>query len=89
MHGPPDDHMGRGMLLFAALMLVLALWMSIGGNQWRDAVLWYALAIFFGSYGALLGGASERWHRPLLVLGLAAGLVAFVAALRSVGVRLW
>jgi hypothetical protein len=81
--------MGRGMLLFGALMLVLACWMSLGRGEWRDAVMWFALAIFFGSYGGLLGGASERWHRPLLVLGLVAGGVAFLGALRSVGVALW
>ena len=89
MHGPPDTQMGRGMLLFGALMLMLAFWMSLGRGEWRDSVMWFALAIFFGSYGGLLGGASERWHRPLLLLGLVAGSVAFLGALRSVGVALW
>jgi hypothetical protein len=89
MHGPPDTSMGRGMLLGAALMLVLALWMSFGRGEWAEAVVWYAIAIFFASYGGLLGGADERWHRPLLLAGLLSGIVAFLAALRSVGVVLW
>jgi hypothetical protein len=89
MHGPPDNHMGRGMLLFAAFMLVLALWMSLGQGAWSDSVIWYAVAVFFASYGVLLGSPDEQWHRPLLVIGLLSGIVAFVAALRSVGVVLW
>jgi hypothetical protein len=89
MHGPPDQSMGRGMLLFAGLVTILALWMSLGRGDWDQAALWYALAIFFACYGALLTGAGERWHRPLLGLGLIAGLIAFVWALRMVGVRLW
>ena len=89
MHGPPDQSMGRGMLIFAGITVLLALWMSLGRGAWADSALWFALAAFFGSYGALLGGAPERWHRPLLVLGLGAGLIAFVLALRLVGLRLW
>ena len=85
MHGPPDVHTGRGMLLFAALMLVLALWMSFGRGQWVDAGLWYALAICLGCYGAMLTTVSERWQRPLLILGLGSGVVAFGLALRAVG----
>lgn len=89
MHGPPDSSMGRGMYLWAICMLVLALWISLGQGQWADAVLWYAIAIFSACFGGLLGGAGERWHRPLLVIGLAAGLVAFVEALRASGILAW
>jgi hypothetical protein len=77
------------MFLWAALMFVLALWMSVGRGQWTDSVLWYAIAIFSACFGGLLGGANERWHRPLLVVGLVAGAVAFVAALRATGIVVW
>jgi asparagine N-glycosylation enzyme membrane subunit Stt3 len=89
MYGPPDKQMGRGMWLFAALMLVLALWMSLGRGEWSDAVLWYGVAIFCACFGGLLGDVREQWHRPLLVIGLIAGVVAFAGALRAVGVALW
>ncbi len=85
MHGPPDTQTGRGMLLFAAVVLFLALWMSLARGQWAEAALWYALATFLGCYGAMMGGAPERWHRILLVLGLGAGVIAFGLALRMVG----
>ncbi len=86
MHGPPEVHTGRGMLLFAAITFGLALWISIGGGDWTGAGLWYALSVFLGCYGAMMGGASERWHRALLVVGLVAGVVAFVFALRLAGI---
>ena len=85
MHGPPDTQTGRGMLLFAAIVLFLALWMSFGRGQWVEAALWYAVAAFLACYGALMGGAPERWHRLLMMLGLVAGVIAFGLALRMVG----
>ena len=85
MHGPPETQTGRGMLFFAAVVLVLALWMSLGRGQWAEAALWYALAAFLGCYGGLMAGTPERWHRPLLVFGLVAGVIAFGLALRMVG----
>src|SRR5687768_3976538 len=86
MHGPPDTQTGRGMLLFAALVLVLALWMSLGRGDWTGAWLWFALAVFLGCYGAMMAGLISRWQRVLLVIGLVSGLVAFVLALRATGI---
>jgi hypothetical protein len=88
MQGPEDTHMRRGMLLFAVVLLVLAVWMSLDG-AWGDAVLWYAAAVLVACYGGLLGGVHERWHRPLLVIGLLAGVVAFGAALHATGLVRW
>ena len=86
MHGPPDTQMGRGMLLFAAIMAILALWVSLGRGAWVDAGLWYALAVFFACFGTLMAEVPEHWHRPLLIVGLGAGIIAFGFALRMAGV---
>lgn len=85
MHGPPEAQTGRGMLFFAAVILGLALWMSVGRGDWNNSALWFALAGFLGCYGALMGGAPPRWHRLLLVVGLVCGLAAFVFAVRMAG----
>lgn len=89
MHGPPDNTMGRGMFLWAAVTLVLALWLGLGQRNWDDGLMWLGVSIFSACFGGLLGGAAERWHRPLLVVGLAAGVVAFVMALRATGIVVW
>jgi hypothetical protein len=86
MHGPPDTQTGRGMLLFGALVLVLAVWMSLGRGDWAGASLWFALAAFLGCYGAMMAGLLPRWQRVLLVIGLLSGVVAFVLALRATGI---
>ena len=85
MREPPYGQSGRPILLFAAVVLVLALWMSLGNGQWTDSVLWYALAAFLGCYGLLMSNVAERWNRPLLAVGLLAGAAAFGLALRMVG----
>jgi hypothetical protein len=85
MREPPYGQSGRPILFFAAIVLVLALWMSLGNGQWIDSALWYALAAFLGCYGLLMSNLGERWNRPLLVAGLLAGVVAFGMALRMVG----
>ncbi len=85
MHGPPETQTGRGMLFFAVVALILALWMSIGNSDWAGARLWLALAVFLGCYGAMMSGAPERWHRPLVVVGLVAGAFAFFFALGAAG----
>lgn len=85
MHGPPDTQTGRGMLLFAAIAFVLALWMSLGRSDWPGSALWFAVAIFLACYGAMLAGAPLRWQRGLLLLGLVAGVAAFLLALRATG----
>lgn len=75
------------MLLFSAVALLLALLMSFVRGQWAGALLWYALAVFFACYGLLFMDLAPRWHRPLLVLGFAAGILAFGSAVRLAG--LW
>jgi hypothetical protein len=40
----------------------------------------------FGCYGAMLNDLFPRGQRVLLVVGLVAGVTAFVLALRSAGV---
>ena len=86
MHGPPNVHTGRGLLIFAAVLVVLALWMSFINQQWLDAGLFFALGIVFGCYGAILNNYAAEWQRILLGVGLVAGIAAFVLALRSAGI---
>ncbi len=84
MQAPPGPQSSRGMLVIGVITGLIALWISFVQGAWIDAALWYAVAIFAGSFGGLLGNAPERWHRPLVVLGLAAGVLAFGLALRMV-----
>jgi Na+/H+ antiporter NhaD/arsenite permease-like protein len=86
MLGPPNAHSGRGLMIFAAVLVVLALWMSLGNQQWLQAALFGSLAVMFGCYGAMLNDLFPRGQRVLLVVGLVAGVTAFVLALRSAGV---
>ncbi len=85
MREPPYGQSGRPILFFAAIVLVLALWMSLGNGQWLDSALWYALAACLACYGILMSNVADRWNRPVLVIGLLAGVVAFGMALRMVG----
>lgn len=77
MVGLPNTQTGRAMLISAVLVLALALWMSLGDGRWLDASLYYALAIVFACYGALLSEVAPRWNRLLVIVGLLAGVVAF------------
>ncbi len=86
MGGPPNVHTGRGLMIFAVFLVLLALWMSVVNGQWFDAGLFYALGIVFGCYGAILNNYAPQWQRLLLGLGLVAGIIAFVLALRSAGI---
>jgi hypothetical protein len=70
------------MLLFAALMLGLAIFLGLGRQAWREAVFWLAIAVFMACYGALTLNALPQLHRLLLILGLAAGAIAFWLALQ-------
>ena len=85
MHGPPEMPMGRGMLLFAVLMLALAPWVSLGRGEWAASGLWYALAAFFACYGAIMSDALDRWRRLLLAIGLISGVAAFAYAVWMAG----
>ena len=84
MQTPPGPQSSRGMLVIGVITGLMALWISFAQGAWMDAALWYAVAVFAGSFGGLLGNASERWHRPLVVIGLTAGVLAFLLALRMV-----
>lgn len=87
MHGPPNLQTGRGMLMAGGIILILALWMSVGRGEWLQSGLWYALAIFLVTFGSLMSDATARWRRVLLVVGLASGMVAFGFALWLVMLR--
>ena len=83
MFNPSNPAMGRGMLLFAVIALGLGLAVGVGRQAWREAALWLALAIFCACYGAITLNALPRLHRLLLIVGLAAGGVAFWLALQA------
>lgn len=85
MHGPPNVHTGRGLLLFAGVLVVLALWISVIDQQWAQGALFFALAVVFGAYGLILNNHAPRWQPVLLGIGAVAGIVAFVLALRGAG----
>lgn len=87
MHKPPQETTGRGLLLFAALMLALALWISVGRGEWLASGMWFALAIFFACYGSIMNGALERWRTILLALGLAGGITALGYAIWMAGLH--
>lgn len=76
LHGPPTPVMGRGMLLFAALVGGLGIFL-LAGRDWRNGGLWLSVAIFLGCYGLLMGDHLMRWNKALLVVGGMAGVVAF------------
>ncbi len=81
MFDPSRRTTGRGLLLFAAIMLGLGLLLGITRRAWQDAVLWLAIAVFMACYGVIMLGALPRLHRLLLIVGLLAGGVALWLAL--------
>jgi hypothetical protein len=83
MFDPTPSTTGRGLLLFAALMLGLALFLGIVRQDWSNAGLWGAIAVFMACYGALTLDALPRLQRLLLIVGLLAGGVALWLALRA------
>lgn len=91
MLNPSNPTLGRGLLLFAALLLGLSgylaavEWLPFG--RWHDAVMWLAVAIFMACYGLITLGALERWHRLLLLIGFAAGAAAFGIAVQLASLR--
>ena len=83
MFNPSNPVMGRGMLLFAVIALGLGIAVGVERQAWREAILWLGLAIFCACYGAITLNALPRLHRLLLIVGLAAGGVAFWLALQA------
>ncbi len=75
--------MGRGALLFAALMLGFAIVLGAWQHAWRDAAFWLAIAVFMACYGMLIANMLPRLHRVLLVVGVIAGGSAFWLALQA------
>jgi hypothetical protein len=84
MFNPSDPATGRGLLLFALFLLGLGLFLGVARSQWVEAALWVSLAIFLGCYGAIMRDLLPHLHRVLLVIGFAAGGIAFVLALLAV-----
>lgn len=86
MLDPSNRTAGRGLLLFAALMLGLSLYLGategLRAARWLPAAFWLAIAVLMACYGALLLGLLARAPRLLLIVGLGAGLAAFWLALR-------
>lgn len=82
MFDPSSRGTGRGLLLFAVLMLGLSGFLALR-EMWRDAALWLAAAIFAACYGAVQLDLVPRLRTVWLVLGLAAGGAAFLIALSS------
>ncbi len=79
MHGSPPPALGRGMLGFAAFLLVFGAWQAWHGLG-LVAGLWLALAVTLACFGWLTDRPASRWDRVALVLGLVAGLVALGCA---------
>lgn len=84
MFNPSNPATGRGLLLFALFLTGLGLFLGLARGQWQEAGMWIALAIFLGCYGAITLDLLPRFHRLLLVIGFAAGGIAFVLALIGV-----
>ncbi len=82
MLNPSNPTTGRGLLLFAGLMLGFGLFVGVGQHAWWDAAFWLSLAGFMACYGALMLDVLPQLQRLLLVLGLASGGLALVLALR-------
>ena len=82
MLNPSDPTTGRGLLLFAGLMLGFGLFVGVTQQAWWDAAFWLSLAGFMACYGALMLDLLPRLQRLMLVLGLASGGLAVLLALR-------
>jgi hypothetical protein len=81
MFDPSRRTTGRGLLLFAAIMLGLGLVLGVTQQAWQDAALWLAIAVFMACYGIIMLGVLQRLHRLLLIVGLLAGGTALWLAL--------
>lgn len=81
MFNPSGTSTGKGILIFALIMLALGLWTGASRRAWADAMLWIAIAVFLASYGAISADLLPRFRRALLITGLIAGVLAFALAL--------
>lgn len=89
---PSNQALGRGLLLFAALMLGLSGYLAVAQGlplgRWLDTAMWLAVSILSACYGLITLGALARWHRPLLLLGCIAGAAALWIAVQLASVSL-
>lgn len=83
MLNPSNRTTGRSALLFAGLMLALGLFAGFVRQAWRDAALWFAVAVFMACYGAITLDLLPRLQRLLLGIGLLAAAAAFWLAFQS------
>lgn len=83
MFDPSRRTTGRGLLLFAIIMLGLAIFLGVRQQAWQDAALWLAISIFMACYGIIMLGTLQRLHRLLLIIGLLAGGAALWLALMA------
>lgn len=81
MLNPLDSTTGRGLLIFAVIIFTFGLFIGFARQGWRDASLLLSIAVFMGCYGTIMLNALPRFHRWLMLIGLAAGGTAFVVAL--------
>jgi hypothetical protein len=80
MLDPLDRTTGRGLLLFAGLLVALSAFLVVQ-RLWNDAALWLPAAVFLTCYGMIQLDLLPRWRKTWLVLGLSAGTATFVIAL--------
>ncbi|HEX6288743.1 MAG TPA: hypothetical protein VFZ66_06105 [Herpetosiphonaceae bacterium] len=80
---PSNPTVGRGALLFAALMFGLSIFLGVARRDWREAIFWLAISLFMACYGGLMLNVVPQIHRLLLIVGLLAGGVAFWMALQA------
>lgn len=82
MLNPSSRGIGHGLFVFAVLGIGLSAFLAYR-QSWGEAALWLAAAIFLACFGAVQLDLAPR-HRTLwLVLGLIAGVIAWLIALSS------
>jgi hypothetical protein len=80
MFDPLDRTTGRGLLLFAGMLVGLSAFLIVQ-RLWNDAALWLAAAITLACYGTVQLDLLPHWRKTWLVLGLGAGAATLVIAL--------
>ena len=83
MINPGDPATGKGLLIFAGFLGVLASVLGFGRGAWRDAALWLALAVVLACYGAIILNLLPHFQRWLLILGIVAGGIALWLAVQA------
>jgi hypothetical protein len=79
MLNPSDPTVGRGLVLFAAIMFAFSIFLATRG-AWQDASLWSTVSIFLACFGLITLDWLPRLRRLFLVVGLTAGIAAFAVA---------